>query len=351
MHNRRYRINSGDSLSAIALSQLGSAKRWPAIYAYNNRAEVVAVTKHRIADPDKIVAGRFLLIPLPTGAHGQPSTAANRKHPRQTTLPRVAPQTAPAAAATPPATPSAAPAPGGGTTVNSFPFKYKLDLIPKQTVEGPNYTATLTFDGALTIWLDKQIPLGTVTNKGLEASAKQETDAVFAKLVQSQKISWEPNSRKATYENMLTINAHGAPPSLQSIGFAVTTDNPIPAMRFKFTSPLLQGKLGQHLYIAENFTVTVDLRPKGQDPDNTRQPEPVRVPVYAPAPAPEGFWQRSGHWIADHKVAIGVGAVVTAVVVSNFFTAGADAEVDPLVATWAARTLAASRMAAPVLAH
>ena len=35
--------------------------------------------------------------------------------------------------------------------VNSFPFKFKLDAIPKQTIEGPNYVATLTLEGTVTI--------------------------------------------------------------------------------------------------------------------------------------------------------------------------------------------------------
>ena len=365
MRGHRYRVKSGDSLAGIAETQLGHAKLWPRIFAYNNRRDVQSYTRHRLVDPDKLAIGQLLLIPPPEPV----ADAARRRHPAQTTAPNIVPTTRPAsseaAAASsgstlaPPAVASpGAGSPGGGsTTVNSFPFKYKLDVIPKQTIEGPNYVATLKFEGAVTIWLDKQIPVATLTNKGAEAAAKSETDGVFAKLIQSEKISWEPGSKKATFEDMLTLNAHGAPPNLSSIGFAVESDNPIPALRFKFTTPMLQGKLGQHVYVAENFTVTVDLRPKADDPDITRRPDPVRVPTPVAVPQPEHWWQRAGNWVADHKVEIGVAVVVTAVVASNFVTVGADSEADPAVALWAARTVQAARAAraagalAPAFAH
>lgn len=363
MQGHRYRVKAGDSLSSIAQVQLGRARLWPRIFAYNNRRDVVGVTGHALKDPDKLRVGQELLMPPPDHVHGRVSHGADHRHPLQTTRPVIVPQTAPAAAAPAAASGSGAhtgagAGAGGGTTVNSFPFKYKLDLIPKQTVEGANYTATLTFDGTVTIWLDKQIPLATVTNKGAEAAAKQETDSVFGKLLQGQKITWEPGSRTAKYENMLTVNAHGAQPSLASVGFAMSSDNLVPALRFKFRADTLKGKIGNHLFHAEDFTVTVDLRPKAQDPDNTRRPYPVPVPVpvRAPvrAPEPESWWQRTGHWAWDHRVEVGVTVAVAAYLASNYFTAGADAEGDPAVIAWGARTIEAARAAralTPALAH
>ena len=379
MQGHRYRVKKGDSLSSIAASELGNAGRWPRIFAYNNRRDVVAYTRHGLSDPDKLAIGQLLLIPPPEHVHGHVSHIADRRHPRQATRPKVAKQTkkavehaqaglpkAPSTAAPttrtasqPSSTPTPTPGAPGPTTVNSFPIKYKLDVIPKQTIEGPNYIATLKFEGAVTIWLDKQIPVVTLTNKGVEAAAKHETDGVFANLIQNEKISWEPGSNKASFEDMMTVNAHGSPPSLSSVGMAVESDNPIPAMRFKFATPTLQGKLGRHLYVAENFTVTVDLRPKPNDPDITRRPDPVRVTPAVPVPAaqPEQWWQKAGHWAWDHKVEIGVAVVVTAVIASNFVTAGADTEADPAVAAWAARALQASQAAraagslAPAFAH
>ena len=104
---------------------------------------------------------------------------------------------------------------------------------------------------------------------------------------------------------------------------------------------------------------TVDLRPKPNDLDITRRADPARVasPVHVGQRAPEPWYARTGHWVWDHKVDIGVGVVVTAVLASNFVTAGADAEADVPVAAWAARTLQAAQAAraagalAPSIAH
>ncbi len=367
MHGRRYRVRSGDSLSSIAKAQLGSARRWPRIFAYNNRKDVISITRRPLTNPDKIQIGQLLLLPPPEEVNGRISHAADHRHPRQTQFPHIATQTHQAtqgAPAAPPPTPSSRaagtptipPVGGGGTQVNSFPFKYKLDLIPQQTIEGPNYVATLKFEGQVVIWRDQQIPAGYLTNKGLEGTAHFEANGVLAQLVQDEKISWDPATNRASLENMMTINAHGAPPSLTSIGLAIDSDNPIPAMRFKFQAPKLQGRVGQHLYIAENIVITADLRPKPNDDDITRRPDPARVgsPVATPVATPQPWWNRAGQWVADHKVEIGVAVVVTAVVASNFVTAGADAEADPVVGAWAARTLQAAQAAravAPALAH
>ncbi len=359
VHGHRYRVKSGDSLSSIARAQLGKAHYWPRIFSYNNRTDVVAVTGRALADPDRLSIGQLLLLPPPEQVHGHVSHIADQRHPQQATTPRIVPSTAPAQAAAPPAS-SAPPAPKGAagrsfTTINSYPFKFKLDQIPKQTLEYPLFTATLKFDGTLVIWVDKQITTGAITNKGYEASAKQTAAGVLADLVQDAKIGWEPGSKKASFEDMLTLNAHGAPPSLTSVGIAMDSENAMPAMRFKFQSPKLQGKFRQHLYTAVNFTLTADLRPKKPD-SGTRGPVPVPVPVPAPQRQPEAqpWYARAGHWVADHKVEIGVGIVVTAVIASNFITAGADTEMDPAAALWAERTLEAARLArsaAPAFAH
>ncbi len=281
VHGHRYRVKSGDSLSSIARAQLGKAHYWPRIFSYNNRTDVVAVTGRALADPDRLSIGQLLLLPPPEQVHGHVSHIADQRHPQQATTPRIVPSTAPAQAAAPPAS-SATPAPKGAagrsfTTINSYPFKFKLDQIPKQTLEYPLFTATLKFDGTLVIWVDKQITTGAITNKGYEASAKQTAAGVLADLVQDAKIGWEPGSKKASFEDMLTLNAHGAPPSLTSVGIAMDSENAMPAMRFKFQSPKLQGKFRQHLYTAVNFTLTADLRPKKPD-SGTRGPVPVPVP-------------------------------------------------------------------------
>jgi nucleoid-associated protein YgaU len=56
-----YRVRPGDSLSAIAQRMLGSARRWPELYAAN---------RDRVANPAKIRAGQVLAMPRVAARQG-----------------------------------------------------------------------------------------------------------------------------------------------------------------------------------------------------------------------------------------------------------------------------------------
>ena len=350
MQGKSYRVKAGDTLSGIAETQLGRAAFWPRIYVYNNRPEVVAATGHRMMDPDKIRAGQLIGLPPPEPVHHPHIRAklhAGRPHRDQVTRPAIPAPTAPVQpAAGPqaglppaPAVPqSAAPASGGAgtaagggnaseTKVNSFPFKYNLDLLPEQKIEGPNFEATVKYQGSIVIWLDKQIPLVTFTNRGAEAAAKQETDTVLGKLVSQAKISYDATNKRVSFENLLTTQGHGMPPSVVAVGIAADSSNPIPAIRAKFTAPKLEGKLGQHLFIAENITIIIDLRPRADDDDISRRPNPIPAPV--PQPVRQRAWyEGTVSFIERHGLEIGAGVIIVAAVASNFVTFGTDTPID-----------------------
>jgi nucleoid-associated protein YgaU len=60
-HSGAYRVQPGDSLSAIAQRMLGSARRWPELYAAN---------RDRVANPAKIHVGQMLAMPHAAGRSG-----------------------------------------------------------------------------------------------------------------------------------------------------------------------------------------------------------------------------------------------------------------------------------------
>ena len=97
-------------------------------------------------------------------------------------------------------------------------------------------------------------------------------------------ISRDDKAKKVSFEDLLTTQAKGMPPSITAVGVAVDSSNPIPALRAKFVSAQLQGRLLRHLFIAENMTVIIDIRPRGGDDDITRRPNPGVVAV-RPVPA------------------------------------------------------------------
>ncbi len=329
---------ANDSLWSIAQSQLGAGVLWLRIFVHNTRPEVVAVTHRALKTPNSLVIGELLLIPMPDrlNPRGRPGV-----HPAQTTHPSPTAATAKAAtvasAPQPPVpSPSAhaaqsALAASGSGRINSFPFKYTLDKVPPIKLESAVAEIEVRFEGSVTIWADEQIPVLTYTNKGAELAAKQETDTALAKLLSDTQVSWDRATNKVEFENMLTIHAKGMPPSLTSIGVAAGSDSPMPSIRAKFTSPEMKGKYLKFLYVAPELQIIVDIRPKPQDPEITRQAQPSSSWSEAPL-----------HFIAKYGLYVAAGVIATAVVASNVVTLGADTPLDVPAAAGVTGMLAAA---------
>ena len=347
MH-KSYRVKSGDTLSGIAERELGNATFWPRIYVYNNQDQVVASTGHRMINPNLIRVGQLIMLPPPEPLHHHHSkTALRNGHAlrAQLTRPAIVSPTGPAQAAghaptasarnhaTAPKTPDqhdagSASNPAAQTQVNSFPLKYNFDVIPEQKLFAPNCQVTLKLQGSVVIWADKQLPLLTFTERGAEIAAKRETNSAFFSLVSQNKVTWDSSKNKVTFENLMTLQARGMPPNIVSSGFVVDSSNPIPAYRIKLSYPKLEGKIGQHVFISENFTVTLDIRPRPEDRDPRQQPRPVLVPVRVPAVQQNSWLEGTKVFVERHGLQIGAGVIIVAAIASNFVTFGADTPID-----------------------
>jgi hypothetical protein len=364
-----YTIKPGDTLSAIARRHLGRASLWPQIFAYN-------AIRHRgrapsLKDPNRLRIGQRIWLP-PRISEYPPHLPNHRlyRHPAQVTRPAVNTVTQPA---TPMHTlhsqlsprPQNSPRPsrtGGTTHVNSFAFKYNLELLPTIRGETAEFEFEAKFTGQIYIWQDKQIDLLTLTNGGAELAAKHQTDTALGQLVNSGKVTWDAKTNRVTYENLMTTNAVGAPSNLVAVGVVLDSSNPMPAIRAKFTSPKLAGRLPPTiLYLAETLTVTLDLRVKPQRPTG---PDGVANGNFAtiapPANSMATTARASGQsgsvvataagsskpwWDRPSILLPGAAILVAATLASNVVTWGADSEVDP------AAFSAASAMAARALAH
>jgi hypothetical protein len=159
----------------------------------------------------------------------------------------------------------------------------------------------------------------TFTNKGAELAAKQETDGALAKLLSDTQVSWDSKTNKVEFEDMMTINANGAPPSLNSIGAAISSEDGLPVIRAKFKSPELKGRYLKFLYVSPELAITIDIKPKPEDPMITRRPQPVSEPAWYVGPV---------HFMAKYGLYIAGGALATAVIATNFVTLGADTPID-----------------------
>ncbi|WP_284944981.1 LysM peptidoglycan-binding domain-containing protein [Acidisoma cladoniae] len=370
-----YIIKPGDSLSAIAQRHFGRASLWPQIFAYNatRRHGRVATLK----DPNKLRVGTRIFLPPRVSEH--PPHLPNNvdfRHPAQVTRPTVnaatqaATETAAPRVPVPPrpqtpSRPPTFPTLSGNkdrTHLNSFAFKYNLELLPPIVGESAEFEFEAKFTGQIYIWVDKQIDLLTFTNTGFELAAKHQTDNALVQLVNSGKVTWNAQTNRVTYENLMTTNAVGAPPNLVAVGVAFDSGNPMPAIRAKFTSPKLAGRLPPTiLYVAETLTITLDIRmkmhkPPGPDAARARSFATVAPPAnnfatIAPPQSQTGVQvattgETSKAWWDNPTVLLsGAAILVLATLASNVVTWGADAEVDP------ASFSAASAMTARAFAH
>lgn len=116
---------------------------------------------------------------------------------------------------------------------------------------------------------------------------------------------------------MMTIHAEGMPPGPTSISVTAGSDDPIPSIRAKSTSPGMKGKYLRFLHVAPELQINVDIRPKPQDREIARQAQPVSTWNEAPL-----------HFIARYGLHVAAGVIATAVPASNVVTPGADRPLD-----------------------
>ena len=123
-----------------------------------------------------------------------------------------------------------------GTRVNSPAFKLQLALCPPEERRTPAFDYTMKFEGQIILWLDEQVDLLTFTAKGVELADKRVANAGLNELVTSEKVSFEPVSRKLTYESLFTNRSRRLLDPV-SLGLVADSSAPRPAFRFKCSSP------------------------------------------------------------------------------------------------------------------
>ena len=270
MQTRKHIVRAGESLSGIARRELGAARLWPQVFAFNAGRHARFKPLH---DPDRLAAGQAIGIPPRTsGRHG--ARHPNPRHPMQRTAPRIAPDTAAATTAPPPAPvpapvqqPATVPRAGRAldvTFVNSPAFKWELDALPPIKRHTPAFDYEAKFAGQIILWTDQQVDLLTFTNKGYESAAKAKLAQTLTYLLTSEKVSFDQASRKVSFESLLTTGVVGGITET-SVGLVADTSDQRPAFRVKLVNTdQLMGRVAPGtLWVAEKLQITVDVRPNG----------------------------------------------------------------------------------------
>ena len=240
MINQRYVVKKGDTLWDLAGKFLGSPEEWPRLYAYNCSPEVTKITGRRIEDPDLIIAGQTLLLPIVPGlSRPRPaSTSQLRSFKRPAKLKDQV-----------------------RTTLVPFMIKYKLDdLLPIEYV-GPAFKATIRLSGDLVVTLANRVPLFYVTNKGLEWSYKAQTDDLVSLLISEPGLSWDRKTNKISYNcNFVTKSTTPHAPQT-SIGLEVSSDKLTPVIKAEICYPTLKGMINGSSYLAMNSKAVIEIEP------------------------------------------------------------------------------------------
>ena len=203
---------------------------------------------------------------------------------------------------------------------------YQLEDIPAAEIRGPGFKATVKLWGRVVIGLGRNVPLTYVTNEGLEATYKRETDTALGKLVSNTSVAYDASSNRISFKNTMIIESPFASAPKTAIGVKVASDKPVPVLVGEIIYPELGGRIGSNGYLAQSVKIVIEIEPEAPPP--VLRPVPVQEPqpVRLPAPQPERDWIWYG--IAAGAI-VAATAIVVGTIVEDFVTLGAGVADDP----------------------
>ena len=284
-----YRIRPGDTLSGIAAAQLGSAREWPRLLAFNATADVLSRGGARITDPDRIRAGDTIYLP-----RLGPSTSA-----RLGLAPRP-PARDPGPVALAPLVPATA-----------VPFAMAYDIERHLlTQHHLTHTARVWVTCRFALARSDKVLLTHVMGKGYELTAATEARTAFGKLVSDTSVSFDPVTRRIGVTNGLTTQGTLVQVPRTAVGIEFPRPGGMPVFRAEITYAELSGRIGLHHYVATNVTFVVEVEPR--TPTLVPVPVPVTSPRYVPVPAPAFDFNRIDTRAVVTGLAVGAAVVLTA---------------------------------------
>jgi hypothetical protein len=321
IEGRRYVVKSGDNLWKIAKSELGCGSQFPRIFKFNNRRDVMQVTRSiGIEDADEIYPGQHLLIPILPGT----------RHCRSVLEPEGLPVAPPVGQARPPRSPET-------FAIHRPPrlhreleerkmanaYKFKLDdLSPKIVIDQPGVSVELKWSGDVVLMSQQVYPVvhqvgGFGGYEGGEMRHQMAANRAFESLIDDVRLSFDPRDGKLSFRTMLA-SAEKQPEANSAIGLSGDFGKPV-KLRYEFIFPKLEGTTptGSFKYYGVSVKAVVEL---------TVMPKPP-----ATLKAAERRW--------DALLGIGlvstVAAIMFADVLSDYVTMGLGVGKDAVVTAFA----------------
>ncbi|KTS34166.1 hypothetical protein NS228_13535 [Methylobacterium indicum] len=259
----RYVLKAGDTLWSVAEAHYGDPVRWPDLYAYNNRPDIVALTERPITDPGRLSPGQAIFLP-PAEAR-----ATQRRAPASAATKGGAPASGlggggltggirGAHAGATLTTGGLAPNPAAETFVNDFAHAFDLDGV-RLALQGASGTATLALSGLVLLQKTGRVPLLRYSNRSAEGQARSLSAMLLGRLLAAPqtRLGWNPGRARLRLQTPLALNA-GAPPPEGALARG-TTGRGAPAWTARLALPDLAGRIAGHAYLTHGVVAQVAL--------------------------------------------------------------------------------------------
>ena len=314
-----YIVEKGDTLWDLAQKYLNDPTRWPEIWHFNNEAYSSPEIKSNfkpsqyISNPDLIFVGQRILLPV------------GDNH-RQTVRP--------------------APDETGKTPakdrVRLIPYKYELGSKIFETYLPGGFKATITIKGSITIQSEKSVDWMEFNKEGFEVKVAKEYETPLNHLVSDYQLGINEKTKQIDFSCGVTINSKTPYATKYQSKVSIDPLSGLPKYTTTISYPEIKGKLNQYFYVANGYSVIIDIEKQG---DIARR-IPVPVPVTSHVPARQVTQTKTSDWAYVGGILLIAGAVVivAATVVEDFPTLGGGMADDPasfaLAATMSQRGLA-----------
>jgi hypothetical protein len=320
---KRHIVKTGESLWSIASATLGDGKQWPRLWRYNNRPAVIKVTKNGIPDPDTILPGQLLLIPLLPHTRVTGHQTGHLALPAQqmpTGLPSGAPTGQPLRELS---SRSSGPSPWSLLDKQSpISIKYRLDDLTFPPIIQPGVIMEIRMTGDILLMSKKAYPAVYVTQRReIEAQVVTQGNDAFKSLVNDTRLIYDLKTNTLAFRSMLVTRSTIPNVPTSAVGIQIDSKSPLPKLRFEFRFPKIEGSLPLFNYTAVDIKIVVELTP-------TPMPQQPTTPTAEPMRAP----QSSTNWdkVFGTGLLVTAGVLVVGTLVEDFFTAGAGAVDDPV---------------------
>ncbi|KMO10790.1 LysM peptidoglycan-binding domain-containing protein [Methylobacterium platani] len=259
----RYVLKAGDTLWSVAEAHYGDPVRWPDLYAYNNRPDIVALTERPLVDPGRLSPGQAIFLP-PAEAR-----STQRRAPASAAAKGGAPASGLGGAGLTGGirgaysgatltTGGLAPNPAAETFVNDFAHAFDLEGL-RVALRGGAGTATLALSGLVLLQKTGRVPLLRYSNRSAEAQARSLSAMLLGRLlaVPETRLGWNPGRARLRLATPLVVHAGVAPP--EGALARGTTGRGEPAWTARLALPDMAGRIAGHAYVTRGVVAQVAL--------------------------------------------------------------------------------------------